>query len=60
MAEAVQEIMDVHKFLAVYGVSRSTLNNEMKKGNIKITRSGKRIYIKRKDADEWLSKFGDD
>ena len=59
MVEASKELMDVDTFLDIYGITRSSYFKQVEKGNLKITRDGRRTFIKRRDAEEWLAKFGD-
>ena len=60
MIETSKEMMDINTFLGIYGITKSKYYAEVNKNRLKVTRNGGRIYIKRKDADEWLSNFGDD
>lgn len=59
MLETSKEMMDVKSFLDIYGITRSSYFKQVEKGNLKITRDGRRTFIKRRDAEEWLAKFGD-
>lgn len=59
MVETVKELMDVDTFLGIYCIGRDKYFKEVNKGNLKVTRQGRRTYIKRIDAEDWLAKFGD-
>lgn len=59
MEKTDKELMTIDQFLAIYGISRTKYFSERDKGKLKVTKDGKRTYIKRTDAEEWLSKFGD-
>ena len=59
MLETSKEMMDVKSFLDIYGITQSSYFKQVEKGNLKITRDGRRTFIKRRDAEEWLGKFGD-
>lgn len=59
MDEHQKELMNVDTFLAKYGIGRSMYFNHVKKGLLKVTKIGRRTFIKRKDAEEWLEKAGD-
>jgi len=52
-------LLTITDFIAEYTVSRSVFYNEIKKGALKPTKLGARIYVKREDADEWLKSLGD-
>jgi len=58
MAEAAKEMMDIKSFLEIYGITRSNYFIQVKKGALKVSREGRRTYIKRRDAEEWLKNFG--
>lgn len=53
-----KELMTIRDFLAVYGISRDRFYKEMRIGAIRITKLGVRTYIKRIDADKWMSEIG--
>ena len=55
MVETVKELMDVDTFLGIYCIGRDKYFKEVNK----VTRQGRRTYIKRIDAEDWLAKFGD-
>lgn len=57
MVETNKELMSIDQFLDIYGISRSRIFTEMKKGRLKRTRLGGNVYIKRVDADAWLEKL---
>lgn len=59
MTEHQKELMDVDTFLSIYGIGRSMYFNHVKKGLLKVTKLGRRTFVKRTDADIWLKKIGD-
>lgn len=52
-----KEMMGMKDFLEIYGLSRSRYFLEKVKYPWLTTRIGKRVYIRRKDADRWLDEI---
>lgn len=59
MAEKKQ-LMTIEDFIEEYSISRTFFYYELKKGNLRITKIGRRTYIKRQHADDWLNSIGVD
>lgn len=47
-------LISVKEFLRQYTISRTSFYNEIKKGNIRILKRGRRTLIAKADADAWL------
>lgn len=60
MAETKKELMSIDEFLDIYSIGRSAYFNLVKKGKLKITKLGSRTFIKRIDAEIWMSKIGEE
>ena len=53
-----KEMMGIEVFLEIYDLSRSKFYSEVKSGALRITKLGNRTYVKRTDAEKWLSEIG--
>ena len=60
MIEHQKELMDVDTFLDIYGIGRSMYFNHVKKKQLKVTKIGRRTFIKRSDAEAWLKTVGEE
>lgn len=49
-----KEVMNIEEFMDIYGVTRSGFYLEKKKYPWLATKRGKRVFIRRIDADKWL------
>ena len=58
MTETTKEMMDVRTFLEVYSISRPSFYRHMKNKTIKVVKDGKRVYIRRQDADAFVENLG--
>ncbi len=52
-----KEMMCMEEFLEIYGVTRSRYFLEKEKYPWLTTKLGRRVYIRRKDADRWLEEI---
>lgn len=52
-------LMTITDFLLEFRISRDRFYKEKRAKKIKITKYGKRTYIKRENALSWYKKFGD-
>lgn len=53
-----KELMSVENFLDIYGINRNRFYSHVRAGRLKITKDGKRTFVKREDAQAWLHKLG--
>ena len=54
-----KELLSVDDFLALYPISRSTFNNEVRKGRLKTKKLGARVFITIEAAREWAMSIPD-
>ncbi len=59
MIKTDKELMDVDTFLEIYGITRSMYFSHKKKGLLKTVSIGRRTFVKRTHAEEWLMKIGE-
>ena len=58
MDQPKKELLSIENFLEIYDISRSEYFSQVRKNRLNITKLGRRTYIKRTDAESWLSKLG--
>lgn len=54
-----KELLSVDDFLSLYPISRSTFNNEVRKGKLKTKKLGTRVFITIAAAREWAMAIPD-
>lgn len=55
MSETQKELMTIDEFLEIYSIGRNAFYTQTRKKLLKTTPLGKRIYIKRSDAEMWMA-----
>jgi hypothetical protein len=48
-------LISVKQFLRQYTISRTSFYNEVKKGNLRILKRGRRTLVAQADADAWVN-----
>lgn len=59
MSQLQREMMTVETFMEVYGISRSKFYKQVNAGLLKITKLDRLTFVKRTDAEAWLSNIGE-
>ena len=54
-----KELLSVDDFLALYPISRSTFNSEVKKGALKTKKLGARVFVTIEAARDWSNALED-
>ncbi len=54
-----KELLSVDDFLALYPISRSTFNSEVRKGALKTKKLGARVFVTLQAARDWSMALAD-